>query len=409
MKTQNEKTAVVVIPTYNEKESIGKMIDYLFSKIIPVKNWILKILIVDGQSPDGTAEEVKKRKEKYKDLFLYEEKEKEGIGAAYIKGFKYAVNELDADVVFEFDGDFQHPPETIPVMLEEIDNGYDYVLGSRRVKGGGFPENWGLKRLFFSVFGGFVARMILFFPTKDFFKVTDPTTGLKATRVYPVLNKINYEQIYSRGFGYKLEWLFRTVKSGANVKEIPLNFKLREEGESKITGQTPVEILKTVIRLRCCDKETRRFVKFGIVGFIGFLVNAVFMEVFRNSIAVNISDVIIKLTGKPINLLSNPSSWAAGMATEMAIISNYILNNNWTFSDRKLNRIKHVLSSFLKFNLTSFGAIIIQFVFIGLATILISDTVFVRQVSLILAIGLLVVPYNWLMYNKIIWKKKRIR
>ena len=123
-----EKTAVVVIPTYNEAATIGEMIDYLFSKTFPgIKDWQMKLLIVDDTSPDGTYKVVQQKQHQFKDLHLSLSREKAGIGGAYVRGFRYAMKELKADVVIEMDGDFQHPPETIPVMLAEIDAGADYV------------------------------------------------------------------------------------------------------------------------------------------------------------------------------------------------------------------------------------------------------------------------------------------
>jgi dolichol-phosphate mannosyltransferase len=167
---KKKKIAVVVIPTYNEAKTIGKMIDHLFTKTFPlIKNWQMKLLVVDDTSPDGTYKVVQQKQRKYKNLHLYLNPKKMGIGYAYVVGFKYAMEKLDADVVIEFDGDFQHPPETIPVMLKEIEKGSDYVLGSRKIPGGSVPEQWGLKRKFFTFFGGFVARFILFFPSKAFF------------------------------------------------------------------------------------------------------------------------------------------------------------------------------------------------------------------------------------------------
>ena len=133
--SNKKQTAVVVIPTYNEVDSIGKMIDHLFSKTFPtVNNWHCKLLVVDDTSPDGTYKVVQDKQKKYQDLYLLLNKEKAGIGNAYVKGFKEAMKNLGADVIIEFDSDFQHPPETIPVMLKEIENGADYVLGSRKIK-----------------------------------------------------------------------------------------------------------------------------------------------------------------------------------------------------------------------------------------------------------------------------------
>ncbi|MFA5750238.1 MAG: glycosyltransferase, partial [Candidatus Shapirobacteria bacterium] len=140
-KISQKPVVVIVIPTYNEADNIGRMIEYLNTKtFVDIKNkinyltddWQMKILVVDGNSPDGTGKVVEKEAKKYDNTFLLTETSKDGIGAAYLKGFKYAIDKLNADFVFEFDGDFQHPPETIPVMLKAIEEGYDYVIGSRK-------------------------------------------------------------------------------------------------------------------------------------------------------------------------------------------------------------------------------------------------------------------------------------
>ena len=380
-----QKNAVVVIPTYNEAETIGKMIDHLFSVTFPESpTWNCKVLIVDAKSPDGTSEIVKEKQKKYSNLDLYVEEKKEGIGAAYVKGFRRAMEKLDADVVIEFDGDFQHPPEAIPVMLSEIDKGYDYILGSRKIKGGSNPKGWGFKRVFFSEVGGLAARFILFFPTKKFFSITDPTTGLKASRVDGFVNKMKMDNLYSRSFGYKLEFLYQMVNLGAKVKEIPLKFQLREAGESKIASGTPKDILRTTILLRLNDPKTQSFIKFGVVGFVGYLVNALGLELFY--------------------YLGLSAGIAAALGAELSIISNFTWNNLWTFSSKKISGVANIVKKFLAFNLTSAGAVIIQFIVVGLGTRFFGDQW--RQILLIIAIGFFIIPYNWLMYNKFIWKKK---
>ncbi len=381
---EKTKTAVVVIPTYNEVDSIGAMIDYLFEKTLPdIKDWNVKVLIVDDTSPDGTYKVVQAKQKNYKNLFLSLSKEKAGLGGAYVRGFKYAMKELDADVVIEMDGDFQHPPETIPVMLQEIDNGYDYVLGSRKIKGGSNPKGWGFKRVFLSEFGGFTARFILFFPFKKFFQITDPTNGLKASRVKGFVDTMDMDHLYSRSFAYKLEFLFKMIKLGAKVKEIPLQFGLRESGASKIEPQTAKDILFTVIKLRWFDDFTQKFLKFGTVGFVGYVVNAVGLSLFFN--------------------LTHTEWMAWLLSTEVAIISNFTWNNLWTFKSEKITGLVMLAKKFLQFNFTSVGALLIQTVS---GAGLVYFTHLNRQILLPFVIVFLVLPYNWTMYNKIIWKKK---
>ena len=383
---KKKPVAVVVIPTYNEVDSIGKMIDHLFTKTFPkVKNWHCKLLVVDDTSPDGTYKVVKNKQKKYQDLYLLLNKQKAGIGNAYVKGFKEAMKKLSADVVIEFDGDFQHPPETIPTMLKEIDKGVDYVLGSRKIKGGSNPKGWGFKRVFFSEVGGLMARFILFFPFKNFFKITDPTTGLKASRVKGFVDTIDMDHLYSKKFGYKLEFLFKMILLGAKTKEIPLQFGLRTVGESKISGQTASDILKTVIQLRLKDDPfVKKFLKFGTVGFIGYLVNASLLQLVAN--------------------LGQPEWVAWGVSTEAAIISNFTLNNLWTFKADKIKGLSDLTKKFLQFNFTSAGALIIQTAAGTIGVNLLG--VQYRQLLLPFIILFLVLPYNWLMYNKVIWKKK---
>ena len=342
MAEPKKPVVVVVIPTYNEVDSIGEMIDYLFKTTFPgISNWDCQLLVVDDTSPDGTYKVVQEKQKKYKKLHLYLNKQKAGIGTAYVAGFKYAMKELKADVIIEFDGDFQHPPETIPVMLKEIKNGYDYVLGSRKIKGGSNPKGWGFKRVFFSEFGGFTARIILFFPFKNFFKITDPTTGLKASRVKGFVDRLDMDHLKSYSFAYKMDFLFQMVKLGAKLKEIPLQFGLRESGASKIEPQTAKDVLKTVILLRWHDDFTQKFLKFGIVGGFGFIVNLIGFRVFK----ITFKDLPINISW--INFLSN------ALASELAIISNFTWNNLWTFSKEKISGIGQLLAKFITFNLSS--------------------------------------------------------
>lgn len=394
---QNKNVAVIVIPTYNEADNIGKMIEYLNSKTFPniiakkdnlTQNWDMKILVVDGNSPDGTGKVVEKEAKKYKNTFLYTETSKDGIGAAYLKGFKYAIDKLDADFVFEFDGDFQHPPETIPLMLKAMEDGYDYVIGSRKIKGGSNPKGWGAKRVFFSEFGGFVARFIMFFPFKNFFQVTDPTTGLKVTRVKGFTDKMDLDwkgdRLLTKSFGYKLQLLFETLKMGAKFKEVPLKFHVRNAGESKIEAKTAKDIFRVAVLLRLKDDTTKRFIKFGTVGFIGFLINAFFLNLFSK-------------------FMSAPLPWT--LSAEVSIVSNFILNNSWTFKKQKISGSSNVVKKFFQFNLSSVGAIIIQSIFGTLAEFIFGPGH--KTLYLAIIIVFLVLPYNWTMYNLVIWKKKK--
>jgi len=161
----------IVLPTYNERENIGKLLENLLEIFKNIKDFDMHILVVDDNSPDRTQEIVKKFLDNKK-VFLITG-DKKGLGTAYVRGFNYAVNELKADVIFEMDADFSHKPRDIPRFLEEIRNGNDFVIGSRYVPGGGIPENWGIHRKFLSLMGNLTTRLILGnFKIKDNIKKT---------------------------------------------------------------------------------------------------------------------------------------------------------------------------------------------------------------------------------------------
>jgi dolichol-phosphate mannosyltransferase len=395
MKTTTQ-TAVLVIPTYNEAGNIGRMIDYLNTKTFPSldKKWSMQILVVDGNSPDGTGKVVEEKSKKYPNTHLYLETSKDGLGAAYLKGFKYAMDKLHADFVFEFDADFQHPPETIPSMLEAMDEGYDYVIGSRKIKGGAEPEGRDFMRTLMTEGGGLLARFILFFPFKHFFDVTDTTTGLKVTRVKGFLDKMNldFSHLYSRKFGYKVQLLIETLNMGAKFKEVPLKFENRTEGQSKFESDTTTEILMSCIKSRFFDPLTQKILRFGVVGGFGFVVNVVGAKIFKGLLLTPTSNISF------LNGLSN------ALAAELSIISNFTWNNLWTFSDDKITSMGKLVPKFLTFNLSSvITGIIIPSVVIGILTSIFGDQLFLFQV---IAIFGLTIPLNWIVYNKIIWKKK---
>ncbi len=387
--------AVIVIPTYNEAASIGKMIDHLFTVTFPIiKNWDCKVLVVDDTSPDGTYKVVQEKQKKFKNLFLSLSAKKAGIGGAYVRGFRYAMKELHADVVIEMDGDFQHPPRLVNNLLKAIDDGYDYVMGSRKIKGGSNPKGWGFKRVFFSEVGGMVARFVLFFPTKNYFRITDPTGGFKASRVKGFVDTIDMDHLYSRSFGYKLEFLYKMVLLGAKVKEIPLQFNVRNAGESKIEPQTAKEIFKTVFLLRWNDSTTQKFIKFGCIGLFGFAINKIGLDVFA------------KLLGNVISVIGVRNTVANALAAEVSIISNFVFNNLWTFKNEKLVWGSKLIKKFTTFNLSSVvSGIIIPSLVIGLGTQTFGDQY--RTLFLVIAVFLITVPLNWFIYNVFIWKKNK--
>lgn len=367
---------VVVMPTFNESANIGRMIEELFGKIFPrIKGVRMHLLVVDANSPDGTGEIVKKYVKKYKNLHLLS-KEKGGLGADYVAGFKYAMEKLKADAVVEMDADFQHPPQFLIPLVQAYLKGADYVIGSRYIKGGSIPKEWTFYRKVLSYLGNLFIRLILLN-----FSVHDLTTGFRLTKVKGVLDKIDLDNLMEpKRFAYKVDLLYQSMKNAKKVVEIPLKFAPRRAEMSKFDSKEMIATFKVAIILGVKDKL--RFIRFAIVGFIGYLVNASFLFAFTK---LNFSSVV---------------SW--GLSTEIAIINNFILNNLWTFREKEIKGFRNVVRKFLEFNLTSLGALIIQTTAGSISDIILGSSY--RQIALPFIVVFLVLPYNYFMYNVVIWR-----
>lgn len=394
---------VIVIPTYNEAENIGRMLDILVKKELPeIKNHKVSILVVDSKSPDGTADIVKEKMKKYSQVFLLETS-KEGLGADYVKGMKYAIGKMKAEAVMEMDSDFQHDPKDIKRLIAAMDKGADYVIGSRYITGGAIPKEWGFHRKLMSFGGSTFARLVLLM-----FKTHDMTSGFKLQKT-EFLKQIDLDNLYSKYYAYKLHILYEIYRLGAKIVEVPIIFYERKEGTSKISRKDLIDSFLVVIKLRF--RDSKNFIKFGMVGLLGFIINATALEYFANHAFTDYlaSNFVPLKDNIFLHFLAQQSGWAAACAAELAIISNFLLNNFWTFSEEKITSPFKFFWKFLQFNLTSFGAIIIQSVVIGTAVGVFGESTMVRQLSLIFAVAFLIVPYNYTMYNIFIWKRWKIK
>jgi dolichol-phosphate mannosyltransferase len=276
----------------------------------------------------------------------------------------------------EMDADGQHPPRFVKPMVEAYLTGADYVIGSRYIPGGSIPEEWAFFRKAVSFFGNLFIRIVLVKP-----KLHDLTTGFRLTRVKGVLDKIDLDNIMEpKRFAYKVDLLYQSVKNAKNVVEVPLEFAPRVAEKSKFDTKEMIATFKVAIILGIKDKV--RFIKFGTVGFAGYLVNASTLWLFTK--------------------WAFPGALAWGLSTELAIINNFIFNNIWTFKKEKITGFKKWIYKFFQFNLTSAGALVIQ---VTAGTV--SDHIFgvqYRQLALPFIIVFLVLPYNYFMYNAVIWK-----
>ncbi|MBS0012043.1 MAG: polyprenol monophosphomannose synthase [Bacteroidales bacterium] len=227
---------LVIIPTYNEKENIEKIIDSISSLEVDYD-----ILVIDDNSPDGTGDLVEELKKDRKNLNLIRRKAKLGLGTAYITGFKWAI-ERAYDIICEMDADFSHNPEDLVRLYDTCINGIDLAIGSRYISGVNVV-NWPLGRVLMSYMASIYVRMV------TGMKIKDTTAGFKAYK-REVLETIELDSIRSRGYAFQIEMKFTTWKYGFRIKEIPIIFTERQEGTSKMSGGIFNEALWGVLKMK---------------------------------------------------------------------------------------------------------------------------------------------------------------
>ncbi len=228
--------SLVIIPTYNEIENIEKMIRYIFS----ISDY--HILIIDDNSPDGTANAIKALLKEFDgNLFIEERKGKLGLGTAYIKGFKWAL-ERNYEFIFELDADFSHNPEDLLRLKAACENGADLAIGSR-YKSGVNVVNWPMSRVLMSYFASVYVRIVTGLP------IHDATAGFKCYRSI-VLRTINLDKIKFKGYAFQIEMKFTAWRIGFRIEEVPIVFTDRQEGQSKMSGGIFNEAFWGVIKLK---------------------------------------------------------------------------------------------------------------------------------------------------------------
>jgi dolichol-phosphate mannosyltransferase len=229
--------SLVIIPTYNEKENIEKIIQKIFSL-----DKSYHILVVDDGSPDGTANIVKSLPEFNSSLFILERSGKQGLGTAYIAGFKWGLKK-SYQYLFEMDADFSHNPKHLTRLYEACtDPHVDLVVGSRYISGGRV-KNWPLNRILMSYFASIYVRIILWINVKD------TTAGFKCYK-RKVLETISLDEIRFVGYAFQIEMKYRAIRAGFKIKEVPITFIDRVEGQSKMSTKIFKEAFLGVIQMR---------------------------------------------------------------------------------------------------------------------------------------------------------------
>jgi dolichol-phosphate mannosyltransferase len=227
---------LVVTPTYNEAENIAKLIPAVLRQ---APN--LHILIVDDGSPDGTAGIIKEIMASNDHVHIIERQGKQGLGTAYVAGFKFAI-ENGFDLVFEMDADFSHNPNEIPTFVAKVREGYDLVIGSRYINGVRVL-NWPMSRLLLSYSANVYTQIITGLPLQD------ATGGFKCYRI-DVLKAIDLDNIRSNGYAFQIEISYKVWKKGFRIVEIPIVFKDRLEGTSKMSKHIVYEAMFMLWKLR---------------------------------------------------------------------------------------------------------------------------------------------------------------
>ena len=294
---------LICIPTYNEAENIIPFLNAVFENI-PAET---DVLVVDDNSPDGTAELVEKFADAYPArLYLLHRPEKAGLAGAYLAAFAWGL-ERNYDAFLEMDADFSHNPKYIPQMLGEI-HSHGVVIGSRNVEGGGV-EGWGLLRNIVSKGGSLYSRAVLGCPVKDL------TGGFNMWRKETLL-KIGLNTIISKGYSFQVEMKYRAWRAGCSIKELPIIFTDRKYGASKMSRKIFFEALLNVWKIRAAsvpDNGVAQFLKFCVTGILGTITNL----------------LIFFLLADKLTLPEIPVSIGCFL---IAGTQNYIINHKWSFT-----------------------------------------------------------------------------
>lgn len=241
--TVKKEKVILIIPTYNEALIIAETIRQVFTFIRELKDFDVEVLVFDSASTDKTQEIIRHLISEYGNiLHLQAEPRKTGLGSAYLQAMNYALYQLKADIVIEFDADLSHQPKYIAPMLETLKT-CDVVVGSRYVKGGSIPQNWEMHRKILSLLGNSIARLLLTRQYKDL------TSGFRITR-HEILKKVLPKKFLSDNYAYKLHLMWLLHQKKANIKEFPIEFIDRTQGLSKLPTNSIIDALRVIFTLR---------------------------------------------------------------------------------------------------------------------------------------------------------------
>jgi dolichol-phosphate mannosyltransferase len=330
MQRRMSKSISIIIPTYNERENITPLLERI-DRALASRDY--EVVFVDDNSKDGTAELINSLSHKYPARVAVRQEER-GLATAVVHGIDHS----EGGTIVVMDADLQHPPEVIPELLSKIESGADIVIASRYVEGGGMKE-WGLIRRLISK-GAIVLAHVLLPATRA---VKDPMSGFFAFK------REGIGKARLKPSGYKI--LLEVLMEGEfrNAAEVPYTFSNRSGGESKLNARQQIEYLKHLFSLMRRTGELTRFLKFCLVGLSG----------------VGVNEGLLWLLKEKANLAYLGS---AAIAIETSIITNFILNNFYTFRQRNEPGAKAFFSRLMKFNMVSLVGLGINLGILGLFT-----------------------------------------
>lgn len=370
---------LVIVPTYNEVETIGLLIERLESLNSAKSDYAINILIVDDRSPDGTAKLVDDFAEKYGNIERISGK-KAGLGKAYLRGFKHALKG-EADIIVMMDADMSHSPDDLLPLLSEIKSGADYVIGSRYLEESVIDKSWPRTRLLSSHIANFVAKKLVGIKSD----INDYTGGYKAIR-RQALEKIDLKKISASGYVFQVSLLHAFLKDGFIVREVPITFRARELGESKLGIMDFVEFIYRAYKLNP-NAPIQRFVRFCLIGGVGTIVNLTTLFLLIHFTKI---DAVV----------------AAALAIEISVIGNFFLNHTYTFKGYGANSIKKnesiltMLHKLAKYNAGAVGGAIIS---LAIFSLLFKVGHIEYLLSDLLAI-LCATSWNYYISSRYVWK-----
>tara|TARA_X000000368_G_scaffold80648_1_gene60461 strand:+ start:2050 stop:3177 length:1128 start_codon:yes stop_codon:yes gene_type:complete len=361
-----------VLPTYNEEENIENIIKQILEQEVHQNAHTFSILVVDDNSSDDTQSIVKRLISTNQNIHLISG-QKKGLGDAYKRGFAFALDDLNADLIFQMDSDGQHDPSLIPTFISSIEEGKDVIIGSRFADGGTTPD-FSFSRLFMSKVGNLLVRYV-----GGITQVRDCTSGYRAIRA-SYLKELDFSYLSTRGYSFQSSLICDLAWRGADIFEIPIEFSSRKGGDSKLALRDQIEFLLNIPRLGF--RNTKDFIKYSLVGISGVFVNLGLYTLLTRYYEV--SELVAPL-----------------ISIETALISNFILNNFWTFGKRTTH--SRIRIKFLKFHLASgFSALINYSVFLALFLVFLLHDILANLIGIALA-----AIVNYLINSNWTWKDNK--